>query len=147
MFLNTTTTRNRTRFKQIEVHSNRLILICKTKIGQKEVPFETIDKIHLTLNKRVLKSTYFYFVVVGSSIFMGWYSYSFMVLLAIFLFMVMITFFLHYKYWINLSSYPIYLLVVQLKNGNFFIKNISQAHKNDTIVMINHVKREKRLLR
>lgn len=147
MFLISTNKSSRTRFKKIEVHSNGITFICKTKKDIQSFPFEAIDKIHLSLNKRAVRSTYLYLFVVGCCVIMGFYYCSFILLLATLFFLLLVTSFLPYSCWMNLNRYPTYRLVIKLKTGNFFIKNISQAHKNDTIVMINHIKREKRLLR
>jgi hypothetical protein len=147
MFLNTSNTTNRTRFKKIEVHANGITLICKTKIGQQKIPFDDIDKIYLSLNKRSVIMTYLYFTIVSCFIFIELYWYSFIVLLATLFFLLLVTSLFLHKYWINLNHYPTYRLVVKIKNGNFFIKNISQLRKNETISMINKIKKEMRLLR
>lgn len=141
MFLYTTNTTNIIRFKQIEVHANGITLVCKAKIGLKEIPFDAIDKIYLSLNKRAVVSTYLYFSIVGCSIFIGLYWYSFIVLLATLFFLLLVTSLLRHKYWFNLNRYPSYRLIVKLKNGNFFIKNISQSRKDETIDLINRIKK------
>jgi hypothetical protein len=146
MFLNTTNTTTSIRFKKIEVHANGITLICKTKIGQQNIPFDAIDKIYLILNKRAVRTTYLYFSIV-SCILIGLYWYSFIVLLATLFFLLLVTSLLRHKYWINLNRYPSYRLIVKLKNGNFFIKNITQARKEETISLINQIKKEKCLLR
>ena len=147
MFLNTTTTTTRIRFKKIEVHANGITLICKTKIGQQHIPFDAIDKIYLTLNKRSVIMTYLYFSIVGCCIFIGLYWYSFIVLLATISFLLLVTSWFCYTYWINLNRYPTYRLVVKLKNGSIFIKNTSQVRKEETISIINQIKKKMRLLR
>jgi hypothetical protein len=146
MFLNTTNTTTSIRFKKIEVHANGITLICMTKIGQQHIPFDAIDKIYLILNKRAVRTTYLYFSIV-SCILIGLYWYSFIVLLATLFFFLLVTSLLRHKYWINLNRYPSYRLIVKLKNGNFFIKNITQARKEETISLINQIKKEKCLLR
>ncbi|MEY4433440.1 MAG: hypothetical protein RLZZ44_1574 [Bacteroidota bacterium] len=147
MFLNTTNKNSTTRFKKIEVHANGITLICKAKIGQQHISFDAIDKIYLSLNKRSVIMTYLYFSIVSCCIFIGLYWYSFIVLLATLFFLALVTSLLFYTYWINLNRYPTYRLVVKLKNGNFFIKNTSQARKEETISIINQIKKKMRLLR
>lgn len=142
MFLNTTNTTTRIRFKKIEVHANGITLICKTKIGQQNIPFDGIDKIYLTINKRAVIMTYLYFSIVGCCIFIGLYWYSFIVLLATLFFLLLVTSLLRHKYWMNWNKYPSCLLVIVLKNGNHFTKNIIPTHKSGTIDLINYVKKE-----
>lgn len=98
MFLNTTKPSTSTSFKKIEVHSNGIILICNTKKDNNSVPFEAIDTLHLTLDKRTVRLTYLYFFVVVSSIFFELYWYSLIVLLVTLFLLSVVTYLLHYNY-------------------------------------------------
>lgn len=135
MPLNTTT-----RFKKIELHADGIQLKSKSN-SFSLIRYDAIEKIYLTTNKSTVGATYLYFSLVGFCVLFGWYWYSFVVLLVTFYFLLLGISFLCFKYWINWNNYPNYQLVLLLKNGNQFTKNIAPTHKSDAIDLINRIRK------
>lgn len=135
MLLNTTT-----RFKKIVLHADGIQLQSKSN-SFSLIRYDAIEKIYLTTNKSTVGATYLYFSLVGFCVLFGWYWYSFLVFLVTFFFLLLGIYFLRFKYWMNWNKYPSCQLVIVLKNGNHFTKNIAPTHKSDTIDFINRVKK------
>ncbi len=113
----------------------KIVLICDgvqlkfSGTSVEKIPFNAIEKIYLTTNKRTRGATYLYLSLVGFCVLFVWYWYSFVVLLVTFYFLLLGISLLRFKYWLTWNKYPSCQLVIVLKNGNHFTKNIVQLIK------------------
>ncbi len=143
-FFNPTTRGVKTRFNQIEIHRNGIVLHSKEKKASETLAFDTIEKIHLTYTQKEVVATYLYFLAVGFFLLMGLCFFSFVALLFTILLVGLGTSFLHYHQWIPLNFYHSYQLVIKQKKGRFFIQNLSRAQKEMAILQINSIKKRLR---
>ncbi len=125
----------------------KIVLICDgvqlkfRGTSVEKIPFNAIEKIYLTTNKRTRGATYLYLSLVGFCVLFVWYWYSFVVLLVTFYFLLLGISLLRFKYWLTWNKYPSCQLVIVLKNGNHFTKNIAPTHKSDTLNLINRIRK------
>lgn len=125
----------------------KIVLICDgvqlkfSGTSVEKIPFNAIEKIYLTTNKSPVGATYLYLSLVGFCVLFVWYWYSFVVLLVTFYFLLLGISLLRFKYWLTWNKYPSCQLVIVLKNGNQFTKNIAPTHKSDTLNLINRIRK------
>lgn len=125
----------------------KIVLICDgvqlkfSGTSVEKIPFNAIEKIYLTTNKSPVGATYLYLSLVGFCVLFVWYWYSFVVLLVTFYFLLLGISLLRFKYWLTWNKYPSCQLVIVLKNGNHFTKNIAPTHKSDTLNLINRIRK------
>jgi hypothetical protein len=131
---------NTTRFHKIALNTHGIQLDLKANSSDL-IPYETIEKIYLSTDKTVkwYRILVFLFVFFCTILVVLCYSYK---IIIVYLFILLVFgSFLLYRHWGNWNKYPNIQLIIILNNGSRYHNNISPTNKNDTIKLINQIKK------
>ena len=121
------------KFTKVTLVKNGLILISKK--NKKEIPISEIDKVYITVDKIAPIYTFSYILLSIAFIrFSIWYLSLDMILIVPSLLIIAAG--------VKLNDYKSYGLKICLKNGDYFKKQVSSKLKNDTIEVVNCIRKE-----
>lgn len=120
------------KFKNISVSDNGIKLSLKSK-ELKEISFSEIDKIYITVNNKKTNYVILLTVISLGIVLLSLFYLPLGIIFLIPLSMVVIGI-------IVSNNYQSYRLNIALKDGDVFIKRISQKLKYETIDVVNNIK-------
>ena len=121
------------KFTKVTLVKNGLILISEK--NKKEIPISEIDKVYITVDKIAPIYTFSYILLSIAFIrFSIWYLSLDMILIVPSLLIIAAG--------VKLNDYKSYGLKIYLKNGDYFKKQVSLKLKNDTIEVVNCIRKE-----
>ena len=124
----------RNNFRKLTLNKNGVLLIVKTK-EKKEILFSDLDQIYITINKM---KTIYEVLILLSAITLATFLYLHLqidsILIVVFLVVIVII--------LIKNDYKSYSLKLRLKNGEIFENKVQSKSKNETIDIVNEVRKE-----